>query len=170
MLDWILALIGWLVNVSLIILVVTIIVFLAWIVSYVLLSFGLYQAAQKRSIQFPWMAWVPFARYYLVGAMLHNELVVTPRTRIPYFQYILPIASALPILVAGPISWLVTLAIYALVVMAYIGLFRQYGEANPITCGVLAGLPFLEIIGSVLVFRLGQRDAPEPVADATVFP
>jgi hypothetical protein len=170
MLDWILLIIGWLVNVSLIVLILMMFLFIAWIVAYILLSFGLYQAAQKRNLQFPWMAWLPFARYYLVGTMLRNELTITPRTRIPYFQYILPVASALPMLVYGPLAWLVTLAVYALVVLAYIALFRQYGEASPIVCGVLAGLPFLEIIGSFLVFRLGRKDAPASASDKTVFP
>lgn len=170
MLDWILIIIGWLVNVSMIVLVLMILVFVAWIIAYVMLSFGLYQAAQKRNMQFAWMAWVPLARYYLLGTMLRNELSVTLHTRIPYFHYILPVASALPVLVAGPFSWLITLAVYALVVMAYIALFRQYGEASAVIYGVLAGLPFLEIVGSFLVFRLGRLDAPDSAADTTVFP
>jgi hypothetical protein len=170
MLEWLIGILGLLLAGSFLLVVLTILFLFAGIMAYVLTSVGLYRAADKRRLPYPWMAWVPIARYYLLGTMLRNELIIIGRMRIPFFQYVLPVASVMMILWSGSIGWLITILAYALIVMAYIGLFRQYGETGAVVSGLMAGLPVLEIIGCFLVLRLGRLDVPDPAADATVFP
>jgi hypothetical protein len=170
MFEWIIGILSFLLAGSLLLVILTLLSMLAGIMAYVLLSVGLYRTAEKRKLAYPWMAWVPIARYYLLGTLLRNELTITGRLRIPYFQFVLPVASGLLILWSGSVGWLLTVLVYGLIVMAYVALFRQYGDSHAATSGLLAGLPLLDIVGCFLVLRLGQLDAPDPSADATVFP
>jgi hypothetical protein len=142
---------------------------LAWIVAYILTSIGLHGAARRRGLANPWLAWIPVARVYLLGLMLNNELAVTPQLRIPYFQFILP-ACNLMVIFGNVLSPLFSFVFVILLIMAYIALFRQYKEPNAIPYGLLTGIPVIAVIGSVFVYQLAEKPAPDPAADATVFP
>jgi len=168
MYDWI---IGSLMAGSAIVVILGVIFIIALVIAYVLISLGLYAIAQKRNLPYPWMAWIPVLRYYLLGLMLKNELVVTPQLRIPFFQYILPASYILSWLGSGSfLGTLFSIISYVLVVLALIALFRQYQEPNAIVYGLLAGLPMVELIGCFLVYQLGQKPTPDLSVDATVFP
>jgi hypothetical protein len=148
-----------------------VIALIAAVLAYVLSSIGLYRAAQKRSIPNPWMAWVPLTREYLVGTMLKNELIVTPKLRIPYFQFILPASTVLTwIASAGFFNWLFMLVSIVLAVLGFISLFRQYRESNAVLYGILAGIPLLSVVGCFFIYQLGMKDAPDPAANTTAFP
>ncbi len=141
------------------------------LIAYILIALGLYKAALKRNMQYPWLSWIPVARYYLIGLMLNNVLKITPRYKLQYFQYVFPGVMLVSILGSG--SFLGGLAGFLTVVLAVLGyaaLFRQYRESNAVVYGVLAGIPFLQIIGSFFVLRIGDKPAPDLSADTTVFP
>jgi hypothetical protein len=140
------------------------------VIAYVFSSLGLFNAAKKRSMQYPWMAWVPFLRDYLIGTMLKNELIVTPKLRIPYIQYILPVAMALAGITRNVFSGIFWFIYVVLSAGAYICLFRQYKEKNAILYGILAGIPVVHVVGSFFIYQLGTKDAPDPGADSTAFP
>lgn len=141
------------------------------IIAYIFSSIGLYKIAQKRNLPYPWMAWVPLLRFYLLGLILGNVLIITPQLKLSHLQYILP--GAMAVMYFGSSSFLgslFTLAAYALLVLSYAALFRQYREKNALFYGLLASLPFVEVIGSIFVFRLGDAQLPPENADTTVFP
>ncbi len=147
----------------------TIIASASWLIAYGLTSIGLYKIANKKGIANAILAWIPIVRYYLLGAILGNELLVTSKGRLPYFQFILPITCFLGLFSGFP-GPLFSIAFIILLCLAYISLFRQYREANAIAYGLLAGIPFIAVIGSVFVYLLGDKPAPAPDADSTAFP
>lgn len=156
---------------NIILLLLALVAMLVYVLAYILISIGLYKAAQKRNMQYPWLSWIPFARQYLIGQMLGNELKVTPTLKVPYFQYVLPGAAVLAVLASGSfLGGLLGLVSVALAILAYAALFKLYQEPNAIVYGVLTGIPFLEIIGSFFVLKLGDKPAPDLSTDTTVFP
>lgn len=141
------------------------------LIAYIFSSLGLFRIARKRNMQYPWMAWVPILRYHLLGLMLDNSLKITPQLTIPHLQFILPGAIAIMYFGSGSfLGGLFTLVTYGLLVLSFAALFRQYGEKNALVYGLLAGLPFVEIVGSIFVFQLGEKPLPPPDRDTTIFP
>lgn len=168
MYDWIF---GGMLAGSVLVVVFGIIFIIAILIAYVMMSIGLYGAAQKRNIPYPWMAWVPIVRYYLLGLLLKNELIVTPTLKIPFFQYILPGCNIIAWLGSGSfLGTIFSIISFVLVILAFIALFRQYREPNALLFGILAGIPVVEIIGSIYVYQLAAKPVPDPAADTTIFP
>ncbi|MEG2541761.1 MAG: hypothetical protein RSA64_00820 [Christensenellaceae bacterium] len=58
------------------------------IVFYVFSSLGLYTIARKRNIEYAWIAWIPVAKYYMIGCVAdrYNKKY---KTRDTYFKWIL---------------------------------------------------------------------------------
>lgn len=141
----------------------------SWLIAYVLISIGLYSAAKNRGIENSFLAWIPFARYYLLGKMLNNELVITVKIRMPYLQFILPALSIFSAF-GGVFGSFFSLCFFVVVAIAYISLFRQYKEPHAIAYGLMASIPVVEAVGSVFVYMLGEKPAPPADADTTAFP
>jgi hypothetical protein len=160
---------GSLLAIGVIGIVILVIISLAWLLAYVLISAGLFVIAKKRGVAHYGLAWVPFFRYYLLGTLLRNELAITPKIRIPYFQFILPASSVLS-MVGGGFGSLFSIIFIILIFLAYSSLFRQYREPNAIVYGILACIPVIEVIGGVFIYTLAEKPAPAADADATVFP
>jgi len=141
------------------------------LIAYLIISAGLYRMAQKRELPNPWLAWIPIARLYILGTLLRQVLAVTPQWRIPYIQIVLPLSAAFMLLGSGSfLGGLFTVITYILMVLAFSSLFRQYKEFHAVAYGILAGIPFLEIVGCFLVYRLSDLPVPDQDCDATVFP
>jgi hypothetical protein len=145
--------------------------FLIRVVAFVITALSLYRIAKQRSLAYPWLAWLPFARLYLLGMLIGQTLPVTPHWRIPYIQYLMAASAALMILGSGSLlGILFSILTVLLTALSFSALFRQYGERGAVVSGILAGVPYLEIIGCFLVMRLPNRPIPEPDQDTTVFP
>lgn len=166
MLEWIA---GKMMNAGIFGIILLSIFSLAWLIAYFLISAGLSGLARKRGITNYGVAWIPVARYYLLGKVLRDELVVTPKIRIPYFQIILPLLNLIA-LFDTVMSGLFFLAFLVLRVIAFISLFRLYQDQNAIARGFFAGLPLLEAVGGVLIYSLSDQPAPDSDQDATAFP
>ena len=44
-----------------------------WLVFYVLSCVGLYGMAVNRRMDYPWLAWIPIVRYYLLGELVSEK-------------------------------------------------------------------------------------------------
>lgn len=140
-------------------------------IAFIITALSLYRIAKQREMVYPWLAWVPLARLYLLGMLIGQTLPVTPHWRIPYVQYLMSASAALMILGSGSLLGLIfTVLTVLLTVLAFAALFRQYGERGAFVFGMLAGIPYLEIVGCFLVLRLQRRPMPDPDQDITVFP
>jgi hypothetical protein len=150
--------------------VLTILYYLIRLVAFIVTALGLHRLAIQRKMLYPWMAWVPVIRYYLLGQMVGHTLRVSARFHIPLIGYLMPFAAAFMILLsgslAGNIAFLLTVV---LVSLCYCSLFRQYREPFALVYGSMAGLPFLEIIGCFLIWHLSSLPQPDPHQDGTVF-
>lgn len=54
--------------VAVVVAVVAVVAFLVWLLFYILHSIGLMRIAKKLGVKHRWMAWIPFANAYLLGA------------------------------------------------------------------------------------------------------
>jgi hypothetical protein len=93
-----LPLIGWLLGIAL----------------YLLMAWSLYVMASKRNIEYAWLAFIPFANYYILGKLVGDVSVGT--YPVPYIEYVLP-AGALLCAIIPIIRWLIA------IVFTYIRLF-----------------------------------------------
>jgi hypothetical protein len=167
MYEWIL---GGLFAGGFFLIILSVIFSVATIIAYILTSIGLYRVAQRKNLPYPWMAWIPVVRYYLLGLMINKELAVTPQFRIPFIQFILPLAGIVMIFGGGRfLATLFFIVSLVLIILAFISLFRQYQDPNAIAYGILAGLPLAQIIGCFLVYQLGQKDPPDVSANTVIF-
>jgi hypothetical protein len=57
-----------------------------------------------------------------------------------------------------------------LIVLAYSALFGQTGAPRALLYGLLAGLPYMSLIGSFLILRLSKNTAAVPDPDWPIFP
>lgn len=71
-----------------------------WLVFYVLSCVGLYGMAVNRRMDYPWLAWIPIVRYYLLGELV-SEKAYFIKWRLPYPQVILPLLFCLAVVTAG---------------------------------------------------------------------
>ena len=67
---------------------------------------------------------------------------------------------------AGNIAFVLTIL---LATLCYCSLFRQYREPLALIYGLMAGFPFLEMIGCFLIWHLSSLPLPDPRQDGTVF-
>mgnify|MGYP000845734509 FL=1 len=58
-----------------------------WIISYIFSSIAYYKISKRRGYQRPWLAWIPFARNYLYGAIADD--INIKRGKKTYFGWIL---------------------------------------------------------------------------------
>ena len=79
---------------------------------YIFSSFGLYTMALKKNIEYPWLAWIPIIKLFILGEII-GEKVTISSLKIPYAQVILPIASICSgALIAIPFfGWIIGIAI-----------------------------------------------------------
>lgn len=141
------------------------------LIAFLVTALGLHRLAVKRKMPYPWIAWIPVVRYHLLGQMIGGALKLTPRFHIPAIGYLMVFTSAFMILLSGSLPG--TIAMILTVVLAsfsYCGLFRQYREPHALVYGFMAGLPYLEIIGCFLIWRVSGLPLPDPHNDTTVFP
>ncbi|MBP8989147.1 MAG: hypothetical protein KBG64_02895 [Clostridia bacterium] len=144
--------------------------YLIRVIAFFVTSFTFYKLAIKHAIPNPWMAFVPVIRYYLLGQLIGETLPVTERWHIPFIQYLLPFLAAFMVLLSGTFAGkLASFLTSVLVVLCYCSLFRRYREEYALLYGLMAGLPYLEIIGCFLLLRLVSLPLPDPKEDATVF-
>ena len=140
-------------------------------IAFIITAVGLYQIAFQRKLPSPWLAWIPIARLYLLGLLIGQTLPISARWHVPYIQIVLMVSTAFMILGSGSVlGGIFTVLTIVLVVLSFIALFRQYGERRAIFYGVLAGVPYLEIIGCFMVLRLKNLPIPAADKDTTVFP
>ena len=109
------------------------------IIAYIFKGISLYTLAKKRNLRYPWIAWIPMANRYLLGALI-NDQVSIGSLHIPYAAIILPLLSGVSTLLSNTITlipfvgWIflfvagILIAIYEY--SAYYWLYRIYNPKN----------------------------------------
>lgn len=127
---------------------------------YCLSSYGLYVMAQNRGIEYPWLAWIPIVKLYILGELL-DEKVCFGAQALPYAQVVLPIVSVFgTVIITIPfIGWLLSLAVMVYNWAAYFRLYKLYAPDSAVLYLVLSiVLPFLL---SIFPFTLRKKTAVE---------
>jgi hypothetical protein len=125
-----LPLIGWLLGIAL----------------YLLMAWSLYVMASKRNIEYAWLAFIPFANYYILGKLVGDVFVGT--YPVPYIEYVLP-AGALLCAIIPIIRWLIAIVFAVLLFFTLLKLFKMYSPGNEILYAVLSLIP---IVLPILLF------------------
>lgn len=109
------------------------------IIAYIFKGISLYTLAKKRNLRYPWIAWIPMANRYLLGALI-NDQVSIGSLHIPYAAIILPLLSGVSTLLSNTVTlipfvgWIflfiagILIAIYEY--SAYYWLYRIYNPKN----------------------------------------
>ena len=93
-------------TIFLIYLAAILIVLVVKLVNYLLKAFAMHRMAQREGMEYPWLAFIPFARYYLQGE-LSGDIKFQKRTvRSPgIWMIVLPIMKNLVFGVLGAVLW-----------------------------------------------------------------
>jgi hypothetical protein len=133
-------------------LALVIVLFLVGVASYILGSVGMYRLASRQGLANPWMAWLPYANTYLLGALaddINSRKNKTTNYRWLLLGFILgstffPIISLLDIgiaIVLSILSMALALATAVICFMAYYIIYEEYTHTA-------AGLLVLSILVS----------------------
>lgn len=127
---------------------------------YVLSSFGIYTMALKKNIEYPWLAWIPVIKLFILGEII-GEKVVISSLKIPYAQVILPVASICSgALIAIPfLGWIIGIVIAIYNYAAYYRLYKLYYSDSAVLFLVLSIIfPFML---SIFPFVIRNREPYE---------
>lgn len=121
------------------------------IVFYVLFAYALYTMAVNRSLENPWIAFIPFIQLYILGKLIKSLSILD--YDIPSIELVLPVAATLVILLnrIPIIGSLFSLANYILVLFALNKLYKLYkpDQATLYTILSIFGLPIPFILMSL---------------------
>ncbi|MGL4606073.1 MAG: DUF4190 domain-containing protein [Eubacteriaceae bacterium] len=145
------------------------------VVEYIFSSIGLYTMAKNRNISHPWLAWVPFAKEYLQGELINDDVSIGS-WHIPYAKIFLPLLPIVVSVVGGFLGlipyigvvfiWIITLAFSFYSYTALYWLFNIYSPKHRVVFLVLSIIfPFL---CGIFIFAIRHNQGfderhPEPV-------
>ncbi|GHU58855.1 hypothetical protein AGMMS49975_25810 [Clostridia bacterium] len=102
------------------------------LVLYFVQAYGMYKMAKRRGIASPWLAYIPIANHYVLGALLgHTEVLgtrINPSYVLPISPFVLYFFAAIPFLgwfFIGPFGSI------AYVILYYVILYRVYRLYKP---------------------------------------
>lgn len=72
---------------AIVIVIVGCVLLVALLAVFLLTAFSLYQIAQRRGIEHPYLAWIPFAQDYLFAEIIGTDITIGTKT-IPQFPWI----------------------------------------------------------------------------------
>lgn len=147
-----------------VIITVYVIIALIGIVLYIIQAYGLYKMAQRRGIEHAWLAYVPVAQYYIMGALLGNTEIkgirFNPAFALPISTVAIP--SVCVVLMFIPIlGWIAIAAIsVAYIVVYYILLYRLFQLYKPESAAMYVALSiiFSGIATPIIFFSLRKAD------------
>ena len=124
------------------------------IAAYILTAIGLSRLGEKQNIPNSWLAWVPIAQFYVIGAII-KEVKISTFT-IPRMELVLPLgAVAVSILFMIPVlGWLICLCYYALAIYSLYLLFKLYVPNEAILYTILSAIGLF----AIFIFIIREKD------------
>ncbi len=125
------------------------------LIFYLIFAYSLYVMAKKRSLEIPWLAWIPIANMYLVGKMVGDIKIFS--LNLNNMEIILPLAFALWAgLAYVPLVGFVLSAIGLLViVIAFHKLYETFDKENAFILTILTAI--LPVIATPIIMFI-HRD------------
>lgn len=136
-------------------------VLIAVIVFYVFYSYGLYKMGQKQKIELSWLAFIPFAQFYVMGKLIPDLKIFGSKISSP--ELVLPIASIVCAVLRDVrlIGWLISLAYLILLIASYYQLFRRYKGETALGLTIISVI-LLFIPVPFIIFGMRNADPVEP--------
>lgn len=106
--------------------------FIFVIALYVIQSLALMGIAQKKGIDYAWLAWIPIGNLYIIGKVVGPFNFITDISKPELILPILSICGFIP-----AIGWILSLAGCILVYAAYYNIFKEYRENKATTMLIL---------------------------------
>ena len=109
---------------------------------YLLMAWSLYQMALKQNIEYPWIAFIPIAQFYIIGKLIGDLSIGT--FAVPSIEYVLPAGALLSALPIPIIRGLVSIVFLVVFIFVLLKLYKMYAPGNETLYTVLSIiLPFL---------------------------
>lgn len=125
---------------------------------YLLMAWSLYQMALKQNIEYPWIAFIPIAQFYIVGKLIGDLSIGT--FAVPSIEYVLPAGALLSIIPIPIIRGLISIAFLVLMIFTLLKLYKMYAPGQEVLYTVLSIiLPFML---PIFLFMIKDK-APNPV-------
>lgn len=124
------------------------------IVAYILTAIGLSKLGQKQNVENAWLAWIPIAQLYVIGALIKEMKLGS--TTIPRMELVLPLSAlVVGILAAIPfIGWLLGLAYAVMMIYSLYLLFKLYVPNEAVLYTVLSALGLF----AIFIFIIRDKD------------
>lgn len=127
------------------------------IILYVLYALGLYTMAKNKSLENPWMAWIPILQHYTLGKIIRRMNIGSFQITNP--ELVLPIASAVTIVLGDvqKLGVLLGLVNFILMMIALYTLYKMYKPESATLYTVLSVI--LMFLIPIFVFILRNNEA-----------
>jgi len=136
----------------------TIIGVILGIAAYVLTALGLYSIAKNRGMENPWLAWIPIAQFYIIGAIV-KELKFGTSFTIPKMELVLPLGClAVAILSWIPVlGWLISIAYAVVAIYSLYIMYQKYVPQQAVLYTVLSCIGLF----AIFIFVIRQKTPVE---------
>lgn len=136
--------------------IVLLVFFLFYVISYVFKGIGMYTIAKRQGMDYPWLAFIPFARTYLHGELagrisLKNKGIKNPGIWLLVMPFIF-----------GAVNFVFYMILWAVGIGAFADTFTgaaygyQYGYSDPhVSTGLVMGLIILAVIWMITAVLYG---------------
>ena len=115
---------------------------LVGIALYLLMAWSLYQMALRQNIEYPWIAFIPIAQFYIIGKLIGSLSIGT--FAIPSIEYVLPAGAFLSAIPIPVIRGLISIAFLVVFIFTLLKLYKMYTPDKEVLYTVLSiVLPFL---------------------------
>ena len=131
-----------------------ILIFAIGVVAYILAAIGLSKLGEKQNVPNAWLAWIPIAQLYVIGALIKEVKLGT--LTIPRMEIVLPLgAVAIGILTFIPVlGQLIALCYYALCIYSLYMLYKLYVPNEAVLYTILSALGLF----SIFIFIIRDKD------------
>lgn len=115
---------------------------LVGIALYFMMAWALYQMALKESLEYPWIAFIPVANFYILGKLVKDVSIGT--FNVPSIEYVLPAGLLLSSLPIPGLRFIIAIAFAVLLFFVLSKLYKMYSMGNETLYAILSiVLPFL---------------------------
>lgn len=132
-------------------LIILAVMFLFFVISYVFRGIGMYTIAKRQGMDYPWLAFIPFARTYLHGELggpvkLKKKSIKNPGI----WLLALPFIFGAVMFVFYILFWIVGIGAMTNVVSSEMYGYDSYGYGSPFSGGMLMGMIVVLILWAII--------------------
>ncbi|MFB4161707.1 hypothetical protein ACE1TF_17675 [Geomicrobium sp. JSM 1781026] len=139
-----------------------VVIFIMAIVLYLFLAFGLFKMGQREGIDYAWLAFIPYAQYYLLAVLVKDRLGSGMREALPWILIGLMAANFMFGFISSfiPFAFIITiplgLALTGFTLFAFFHLFKKYSDSYVVM--FVFTILTLGALGSIFTFVIRNNE------------